>query len=59
MPAGRMAKPQEIAWGILFLASSEASYVNGTELMIDGGMAGAPLPIYPPQIPEAPGVTPD
>jgi NAD(P)-dependent dehydrogenase (short-subunit alcohol dehydrogenase family) len=59
MPAGRMAKPQEIAWGILFLASDEASYVNGTELMIDGGMVGAPLPIYPPQIPEAPGVDPD
>ena len=59
MPAAHMAKPKEIAWGILFLASDEASYVNGTELMIDGGMAGAPLPIYPPQIPEAPGVTPD
>ena len=59
MPADHMAKPKEIAWGILFLASDEASYVNGTELMIDGGMVGAPLPIYPPQIPEAPGVNPD
>ena len=59
MPAGRMAKPEEIAWGILFLASDEASYVNGTEILIDGGMVGAPLPIYPSQIPEAPGVTPD
>ena len=59
MPAGRMAKPEEIAWGILFLASDEASYVNGTEILIDGGMVGAPIPIYPAQIPEAPGVTPD
>jgi NAD(P)-dependent dehydrogenase (short-subunit alcohol dehydrogenase family) len=59
MPIARMAKPEEIAWGILFLASDEASYVNGTELMIDGGMVGAPLPIYPTQIPDAPGVNPD
>jgi NAD(P)-dependent dehydrogenase (short-subunit alcohol dehydrogenase family) len=59
MPAARMAKPEEIAWGILFLASDEASYVNGTEILIDGGMVGAPIPIYPPQIPEAPGVNPD
>lgn len=59
VPAGRMAKPKEIAWAILFLASDEASYVNGTELLVDGGMVQAPLPVYPPQIPEAPGITPD
>jgi NAD(P)-dependent dehydrogenase (short-subunit alcohol dehydrogenase family) len=59
MPAGRMGQPEEVAYGILFLASDEASYVTSAELLIDGGMAYAPLPIYPPQIPEAPGVTPD
>jgi NAD(P)-dependent dehydrogenase (short-subunit alcohol dehydrogenase family) len=59
MPAGRMGKPEEVAWGILFLASDESSYVIGAELLIDGGMVGAPLPIYPARIPEAPGVTPD
>jgi len=59
MPIPRMGKPEEIAYGILFLASDEASYVNATELMIDGGMAYAPLPIYPPQVPEALGTTPD
>jgi NAD(P)-dependent dehydrogenase (short-subunit alcohol dehydrogenase family) len=59
VPAGRMARPKEIAWGILFLASDEASYVTGTEIMIDGGMTQAPLPVYPPQIPDAPGVNPD
>jgi NAD(P)-dependent dehydrogenase (short-subunit alcohol dehydrogenase family) len=59
MPAGRMGKPDEVAWGILFLASDEASYVIGAELLIDGGMVGSPLPIYPAQIPEAPGVNPD
>lgn len=59
VPAGRMARPNEIAWPILFLASDEASYVNGTELLVDGGMVQSPLPVYPPQIPEAPGVEPD
>lgn len=34
---GRPAKPEEIANGILFLASDEASYMTGSELVIDGG----------------------
>lgn len=34
---GRMAKPEEIAEGIYFLASDEASYVTGDILKIDGG----------------------
>ena len=33
----RFAKPVEIANGILFLASDEASYVTGTDLIMDGG----------------------
>ncbi|WP_224994647.1 SDR family NAD(P)-dependent oxidoreductase [Cesiribacter sp. SM1] len=36
-PLGRGASPEEIAQGILFLASKEASYVTGAELIIDGG----------------------
>lgn len=36
VPQGRLATPQEIAAGILFLASREASYVNGTGLVVDG-----------------------
>ena len=36
-PLGRGAKPIEIAQGILFLASDEASFVTGTELIMDGG----------------------
>jgi NAD(P)-dependent dehydrogenase (short-subunit alcohol dehydrogenase family) len=59
IPAARMGRPEEVAYGILFLASDEASYVTAAELLIDGGMAYAPLPIYPPQVPEALGVTPD
>jgi NAD(P)-dependent dehydrogenase (short-subunit alcohol dehydrogenase family) len=38
-PAGRLAHPKEIANAALFLASSEASFVNGTELFVDGGAA--------------------
>ena len=36
-PLGRMGSPSEIANGAVFLASDEASYITGTELIIDGG----------------------
>jgi 3alpha(or 20beta)-hydroxysteroid dehydrogenase len=36
-PLGRMAQPEEVASGVLFLASDEASFVTGTSLVIDGG----------------------
>lgn len=36
-PMGRIAKPEELAAGILFLASDEASFMTGAELVIDGG----------------------
>lgn len=34
---GRPAKPEEIAAGVLFLASDESGYMTGSELVIDGG----------------------
>jgi hypothetical protein len=36
-PLGRDGKPEEVGYGVLFLASDEASYVTGAELVIDGG----------------------
>ncbi len=37
-PAGRLGVPEDIAPGILYLASDESSFVTGSELVIDGGM---------------------
>ena len=46
-PMDRMGNPEEIAYGILFLASDESSYVTAAELVMDGGMFNAPPPKYP------------
>ena len=37
IPMGRLAQPEEIANGIVFLASDEASFMTGADLVIDGG----------------------
>jgi NAD(P)-dependent dehydrogenase (short-subunit alcohol dehydrogenase family) len=37
IPRGKMGRPEEIAAAALFLASDDSSYVNGMELVIDGG----------------------
>ena len=36
-PLGHMGEPDDIAWGVVYLASDEAKFITGSELVIDGG----------------------
>jgi NAD(P)-dependent dehydrogenase (short-subunit alcohol dehydrogenase family) len=41
VPVGRFGEAREMAQAALWLASDEASYVTGTEFMVDGGLTAA------------------
>ncbi|MDX6551954.1 MAG: hypothetical protein QOH74_442 [Gaiellales bacterium] len=40
LPDGRFGRPEEIANAVLYLASDEASWTNGTAFLVDGGITG-------------------
>jgi NAD(P)-dependent dehydrogenase (short-subunit alcohol dehydrogenase family) len=42
VPFGRFSEPEEVAAAVLFLASDDASMVTATEIVVDGGVTGAP-----------------
>lgn len=44
VPLGRPAEPEDVSDAVLYLASSRASMVNGTYLMVDGGASAVDLP---------------
>ena len=48
VPTGRISEAEELANTILFLASDEATNIQGAEIVVDGGLTGAPsgAPIY-------------
>jgi NAD(P)-dependent dehydrogenase (short-subunit alcohol dehydrogenase family) len=37
LPMGRVGTAEEVAYGVIYLASDESSYMTGSELVIDGG----------------------
>jgi NAD(P)-dependent dehydrogenase (short-subunit alcohol dehydrogenase family) len=39
IPLGRVGTPDDIANAVVFLASTDSSYITGTELFVDGGFA--------------------
>ncbi|MFG1820150.1 SDR family NAD(P)-dependent oxidoreductase [Kribbella sp. NPDC049174] len=45
VPAGRIGTAEDVAAAVAFLASDEASYINGQDLIIDGGLVTAGTPV--------------
>ena len=39
IPIGHIGEPNDVAYGILYLASNESKFITGTEIIIDGGIS--------------------
>ncbi|MDE2396133.1 MAG: SDR family oxidoreductase [Burkholderiales bacterium] len=47
IPAGRIGRPQDIAEAVLFLASDRSAYINGQQLVVDGGFTRMLMSLLP------------
>ncbi|WP_323038358.1 SDR family oxidoreductase [Gemmobacter sp.] len=47
VPCGRIGRPEDIAQAVLFLAGDRASYINGAELVVDGGLTCNVMSLVP------------
>ena len=46
VPIGRLGRPEEVGWALVFLASDESSFMTGSEVIIDGGISSNVIPCH-------------
>jgi NAD(P)-dependent dehydrogenase (short-subunit alcohol dehydrogenase family) len=57
VPLGRIGLPADLAQAVLFLASPRAAYINGTELLVDGGFMSNLMSLVPRPAPPGKNLT--